>query len=181
MLFWLSGHSGTIQAVSTIIIALLTAFYVGYTRQLLANVRAETLNQKRPIIVFRFRHATGSGEVPVTQDRMVNVGSGPALHIALYSNLTFSENGGDVSFTDQLKPWPLPIDNILGPESGDPEMQICFNVGQGEGRTLLRGEGVKLSVKYEDIFGRKFATDFVRMKHTIKGPTVSGDVSRKLV
>ncbi len=170
MLNWLNGNSGAVQGVSTLIIALLTAFYVWYTRQLLANVRAETLNQKRPIIVFRFRHAKGSGGGPVTQDRMVNVGSGPALHIALYSNLVVSENGGDASLSDQLRPWPLPVDNVLGPESGDPDMQICFNVGQGEVKTLLRAEGVKLSVKYEDIFGRKFATDFVHMKHNLKGP-----------
>lgn len=126
MLIWLNANSGAVQAVTTIFIAGLTAFYVWYTRQLLHSVRAETLNQKRPVIVFRFRHIKGSGGGPITQDRIVNVGNGPAMQLALYSNLIIAENG-ETSFSDHLKPWSLPIDNVLGPESGDPEMQICFN------------------------------------------------------
>ena len=166
MMSWLNTSASALQAVGTIAIAVLTWLYICYTKRLLDQAKKSAYDQKMPVVVFRFRHSQGKGGGPVTEERLVNIGTGPALHLTLYSNVDVKD-GAIVGINKgaKLEKWPLPVDNVLGPEIGDAHMQICFLTTEGADRSILRNPDLVLRVLYQDVFGRKYATNFENLKN----------------
>lgn len=160
---------------SGLLLVLLTAVYATLTYFILRESRSERLNQKIPVIVFRFRHIPeqlNQHIVRETQERLVNIGSGPALDIQLTTNQKFDGLEMAGKDADGLMPWPnkYPVDNVLGPDSGDPDMQVCFMARTG-GLSILKDPTLVLKVRYKDIFGRSYETIFKNCKnefHTLK-------------
>lgn len=150
---------------SNLLIVFLTGVLAYFTYRLIAESRIERINQKMPVVVFRFRHIRHMDRQQLveieTQERIVNIGSGPALNIQLRTN---GELGGvAVGMLDKdedgLMPWPSGyiVDNVLGPDSGDPDMQICFARTSGD-VSLLKNPKLILKATYNDVFGRQFKT-----------------------
>ncbi len=155
-----------INDYSNLMLVLVTLGYAFLTYFILKENRRDRLNQKMPVVVFRFRLDQGKA-----QERMVNIGSGPALDIQLETNLIL--NGDTVTGfnRNQLTALPptLPVDNVLGPDNGDPDMQICFMISPN-GVSVLKNREAIFKVTYKDVFGRKHETIFQDCKNNFKSP-----------
>lgn len=92
------------------------------------------------------------------------------MDIKLESNGIF-KNGNVVKFQRgrALERWPLPVDNIIGPDTGNPDLQVCYLVNKDELSILKRPE-VELLLTYRDVFGRKYKTRFVDVENRFEPP-----------
>lgn len=151
-----------IQTVSTIVLVVVTSFYVWLTWRILSASIISSKDAKMPVLVFRFRDEP---EKKYIGERMVNVGVGPALDIRLQSNAVFKDNQF-VEFEKGrvLEPWRLPVDNIIGPDNGDPELQVCYFLSQLN-TSILKNPDVELLATYKDVFGREFRTRFMNLEN----------------
>jgi hypothetical protein len=115
-----------IQAGSTVVLVVVTIAYVILTWRILSASITSSRDAKMPVLVLRFLFETG-----FISERIVNIGEGPALDIRLQSNGVFS-NGQLERFEKgrTLKTWPLPIDNSIGPDNGNPALQVCYLVNK---------------------------------------------------
>jgi hypothetical protein len=126
-------------------------------------------DQQMPVISFRFRDDIGSG-IQGYSYRLVNVGGGPALitNFQILHSRLFSRTG---DFTNH-------VDSILGPSSGDPMLEIAYaseavppgSIGTSIGPPELRDPKAHYIIEYEDVFGRKFSTEFKNCAHKFRGP-----------
>lgn len=131
----------------------------------------ERLDQKRPVLSLRWRWFEETNQAGKKQfglsTRILNVGSGPALKIRLYSNL---DNPNDVfsatRFHISLQLWKhnnFVFGKPLGPDSGDPDLHIAFCSSELRDKredcySPLLDDKVIIFADYEDIFGRNFVT-----------------------
>jgi hypothetical protein len=105
---------------------------------------------------FKKKDTTGLQEgepVPVFSYRLVNVGAGPAMNVSLKI-----EKMGDMQ---EVTP---DIDDIIGAKVS-PELEVCFATGPINDTNYLRESDTRLAVKYEDIFGRKYKTEFAEKRN----------------
>ena len=154
---------------SNVVLVSITFAYLVVTYFILRESRSMRMNQKIPVIVFRFREAKDRSGIPIIEDRMVNIGSGPALDISLKTNgRTFDSKFGNFNEHNTLQSMSeFPIDNVLGVDNGDPQMQICFLVGKGKA-SILKNPKIVFEVTYKDIFNRPFKTVFKKCKNEFR-------------
>ncbi len=142
------------------------------------EARKQRMDAEIPVMSFRFRKAnvepterriydteferfkkkdtTGlqKGEpVPVFSYRLVNVGAGPAINVSL----KIEKMGNMQEVTPD-------IDDIIGAKVS-PELEVCFATGPINDTNYLREGNTRLAVKYEDIFGRKYKTEFAEKRN----------------
>ncbi len=125
--------------------------YADLTHQLILEQRESQLNDKFPCIVVRSRHVVHvSGVTPTTYEwkpRLVNIGRGPAF-IEYFETTGLEPHYKNGVHTDE-------IDKVIGPNVGDPDLEIPFANGTPE---VLRRSEVTIVVRYHDIAGRVFTS-----------------------
>jgi hypothetical protein len=149
-----------IQAGSTVVLVVVTIAYVILTWRILSASTTSSKDAKMPVLVFRFLE-----EKDFVSERIVNIGQGPALDIRLQSNGVFN-NGQLQGFQKghSLETWPLPIDNSIGPDNGNPALQVCYLISTGHS-SILKHPDAELLLTYKDVFGREFQTRFVNLEN----------------
>jgi hypothetical protein len=108
---------------------------------------------KTPIVIFRFRE-----EPDRYSYRAVNAGDGPALRLCL----RIGEKTPDR--LRQLFERPLPSDDALPPERGDPSLQIAIAFSPKDS-VLLKDPELTIIAEYEDVWKRKYRTTFTGCAH----------------
>jgi len=140
------------------------------------EARKQRMDAETPVISFRFREAkveptdpiydteferfkkkdksglTKGEPLPVFSYRLVNVGAGPAMK---------------VSFEQINIEGTTEIDNIIGAKV-PPELEVCFATSPRNDTNYLRKDDTRLTVKYEDIFKRKYKTEFIEKKNNFR-------------
>ncbi len=127
-----------------------------------------------PVLVFRYleveddaQEHTGNLQVEgdpvkkrkIISERIVNVGSGAAMDIRLKSNGSFENGEFRFQKGHALDPWPLPVDNVIGPDNGNPNLQVCYLRNEGN-VSILKNSATELLLTYKDVFGRECETIF---------------------
>ena len=150
------------QAVSTVILVFITGVYAFLTWRILIASKKASKNEKMPVLIFRFLEESHPVQI---SERIVNVGSGPALDIYLESNGIFQNNQlTGFSKNSNLKKWPLPVYNCIGPDNGNPNLQVCFLVTK-QGLSVFKNHDAEFLLTYKDVFGRTFKTRFVNQEN----------------
>ncbi len=135
-----------ITAGSTLIYTLITGW-------LIFQQRRSRLDDKLPCVVVRARlNPSRSGQWGQTPDewklRLINIGVGPAFIEQFETKGLSALKDGDHT---------QDIDRVIGADSGDPDQQVDF----ANGTPLdLRKSGTHITIRYKDIAGRRFETQF---------------------
>jgi hypothetical protein len=79
--------------------------------------------------------------------RLVNVGRGPAF-------IDYFHTTGLGAYSRPDGDWTHDIDKVIGPDVGDPYLQVAF--AQDAHPSVLRESGVTIIIRYHDIAGRVF-------------------------
>ena len=173
-----------LMVIVTFILVLITRKYALTTEMILGESRNARMDSSMPMLMFRFlgtgkyqlREVKGEElEVEVISTRIVNVGLGPARNIRLRSNFSEEEctEYGSIKphfGKDQLINWQVRIDDCLGIENGNPDMQISFF--EAPEYTPLHELKAQFEIKYKDVYGREYVTRFFEKKHTFDGPFI---------
>lgn len=130
-------------------IAIFTGCYTIITWRLLREAQRTRKADKMPCVIIRSRRnppeEMAAGMTGERWDlRLVNVGSGPAF-------IDRFETNGVPNYTDGQHV----IDQVIGPDVGDPDLQIAFAEG---GPDVVRNPKVKIGIRYHDIYGQSFET-----------------------
>lgn len=154
-----------IQTIATVTIALLTFFYVRYTKALLGATQSGNRDEKMPVVVFRFRETKSEDGSPQVEDRLVNIGLGPALNLRFETNFLVDGQNSFTGLGTNLRPWS--VDNALGADNGDPALQINFFTTIGRS-SCLRDPKIHLRATYEDVYGRRYETVFQNNQNSFR-------------
>ena len=136
------------------IIAISTLFYTVITAWLILEQRKSRTDDKFPCIVLRSRLNPSR---PTTQEstpdewklRLVNVGRGPAF-------IEYFETKGLPCYVDGVH--TDGIDRVIGPDTGDPDLQVDFANGTPD---HLRLRKVIVVIRYRDIEGNLFESNLI--------------------
>lgn len=128
-----------------------TVLYTLMTLWIIFEQRETRKDDKLPCVVIRSR-LNPAREVHggMTSDewklRLINIGGGPAFieHFET-TGVPGLENGAHTNAIDQ----------VIGPDVGDPDQQIDFASGEP---SVLREPGVRIVVRYRDVSKRLFET-----------------------
>jgi len=152
--------------------AMTTKEALNQTSKAIAISEETRIDLKKPVLTFRWRYdkeanKTTEGIVRAKlTTRLVNVGSGPAVNIHVFSNFNDYATGLAPDIFDELRAWSnnsFIFSSVLGPDTGDPSMQIAFYESEWENDpdqcfSPLHDYNVIFLAIYEDLFGRVFTS-----------------------
>lgn len=156
-------------AIPSAIGAIIAAFYAGVTS---SEQRKTRMDDKFPCMVVRSRKNPDS---KVDEIRLVNVGRGPAFMTkfvvkGLDKIYPRKDDQGEPILNDKgektCHDYPDgnhidEIDRVIGPETGNPDLQCWFAWGTPEN---LRSEKVSIGITYNDVGGREFKSGIIKGK-----------------
>jgi len=114
-------------------------------------------NLKLPVVVFRF-----IDEGTRFSYRLVNAGDGPAVKLSLRLGESVPED------LAKRLPAPLPYDDALPPDRGDPNLQIAFGFSDkptAADQPILKDPRLVLTCEYEDVWRRRYRTVYEACSH----------------
>ena len=163
-----------LSAVSTAIACMGIFITIAVYLKILWESILSRKDQKMPVISFRFRYLSGGlPGLPGYSYRLVNVGGGAAFitKFEILSSRIYAS--GDIT---------AGIDSILGPCSGDEDLEIAYaiepvppgTIGTTMGPPELRDPKTHYLIEYRDAFGRQFSTEFKNCRHEFAGPAREG-------
>lgn len=145
------------------IVAISTVVYTGITAWLIFEQRKSRTDDKFPCVVVRSRmtqsrptaHGATADEWKL---RLVNVGRGPAF-------IEYFETKGLPQYADGDH--SRDIDKVIGPDVGDPDLQVDFADGTPD---HLRLPKVTIVIHYRDIAGNLFKSRLTAGKPEYERP-----------
>jgi hypothetical protein len=135
-----------VVAVATVVAAIAAGVYAFLTNRLLSEQRASRLDDKFPYISVRAREDLSRPPGATWEIRLVNIGRGPAF-------IEYFETTGLPSYPDGVHTGD--IDKVIGPDVGDPHLQVAFALGPPAN---LRLPSLTIVIRYRDIAGRVFTS-----------------------
>jgi hypothetical protein len=141
---WISA----IAAVGAVVAAGVYAFL---TYRLLSEQQRSWIDDKFPCIVVRAREDRSRQPGGTWEIRLVNIGRGPAFIEYFH---TTGLSGGSCPDGDHTRS----IDKVIGPDVGDPHLQVAFALGPP---ATLRLPSVTIIIRYRDIAGRPFESGII--------------------
>jgi hypothetical protein len=145
-----------VVAIATTGAAIAAGVYAFITYRLLSEQRKSRLDDKFPCVIVRGRFGPRVASVMTTGNewtiRLVNIGRGPAF-------IDHFETTGLPGYPDGVH--TSDIDKVIGPDVGDPDLQVAFAVGHP---SVLRQPGVAIVIHYRDIARRLFKSRLIAGK-----------------
>jgi hypothetical protein len=139
------------------IVAIAAIIYAFLTYRLLSEHQKSQLNDKFPCVVVRARRNPFTNTLEIG---LVNVGRGPAFIQSFDTNGLSHLRCSDGDHTDD-------IDNVIGPNAGNPDLQVVFAYGESK---PITAPDVTVVIHYRDIAGRLFKSRFVAGKLDYERP-----------
>jgi len=146
--------------IPTWIVAISTVAYTMITGLLILGQRKSRLDDKFPCIVVRSRFSPLATDKKEWTIRLVNISRGPAFIEYFHTIGLGACSRKDGDNTDD-------IDKVIGPDMGDPDLQVAFAMGHPE---RLRSPEVKIVIHYRDIAGRLFKSRLIAGKPEYERP-----------
>lgn len=155
---WLNQNAGAIQAVSTLVLVAITAYYARQTRHQVRQAERQTLESQRPVVVA----ANAAQIVRYAKDLVIkwsndpryvsvtNIGAGPALNLAVRVDLPDAPDIG----------WGLTDHQTAAPDLGVGDSAYVIQWSDTEG--FIVGPGAVMTILYDDVYGRPFQTTYMR-------------------
>ncbi len=143
----------------TWITAICTAVYTVITAWLIIEQRRNRIDDKFPCIVARSRLNPKRAK-DIWRLQLVNIGRGPAFIEYFHTTGLSGCACNDGDNTDK-------IDNVIGPDVGDSDLQVTFGYGEPE---YLKQSGVKIVIRYRDMAGRLFESRLIAGKLEYERP-----------
>lgn len=142
-----------VVAIAAIGSAIAAGVYAILTNRLLSEQRESRLDDKFPCISLRCRFDRRPTPVATNENewtiRLVNIGRGPAFIDYFHTTGLGGYSCDDGDHTNG-------IDKVIGPDVGDPHLQVAF--AQGAHPSVLREPGVTIIIRYRDLAGRVFTS-----------------------